>query len=275
MTNAEISGLKEEARVSILHGDIRKADAAQKKYEEKLKQKEEEMFKNCQKKAEISLKSIIKNYKENLEIINSSFYDIEISVRQRSDLSFQNAQAIHIRQLIRLEKSFAVERMRAQKRLVKDSQLYQKQVQSFIKLGDQEAAEYAKQNADESKEKELNRRIEDINKDFDAQRKIIFDKQKNELRILDEKLVNNLAQVEKTKQIQMESQQNQLKVSVLSSIHKIIEKIPINSVTRKQKAAISKALHSYAQDYIHKALNLQLNLTNKADPVSVNGSETT
>ena len=268
MNDEEISGLKEEHRQQVLNGNFEKAKITGSRLQTKLKEKENLLFERYKKKATTSVKAAITQYKNNLEIINSSFDDIEISVRQRCDLSFQNAQAIHIRELIELEKSFAVERMRAKNRLVKDTAIYQKQAVGLMKMGDKEGAETALQNADESQEKEQNRRIMDINKAFDAQRKSIFEKQKNELRILDEKLVNNLQQVQQTKEIQINSQQSQLRVLIQGSIRNIIDKIPINTMSRKQKAELSKELHSYAQTLVENELNVHLNLTIVPEPVN-------
>ena len=268
MHDEEISGLKEEHRKNVMNGNFAKAKQTESRLQTKLKENENVLFERYKKKATTSIKSAILKYKNNVEIIDSSFKDIEMSVRQRCDLSFQNAQAIHIRELIELEKCFAVERMRAKSRLVKDCQIYQQQAVGLMKMGDREGAEYALQDADESHEKEMSRRVQDINKAFDAQRKSIFEKQKNELRILDEKLINNLEQVQQTKQIQINSQQNQLRVQIQGSLRNIIEKIPINTMTRKQKAELSKELHSYAQTFVENELNVHLNLTIGPEPIN-------
>ena len=269
MIDEEIAGLKEEHRTNILAGKTKQAEKTNMKLQTKIQQRDAELLEKFKSKTKLLLEKIVDNYKTNMEILENTFDDLEISVRQRCDLAFQNAQAIHIRELVRLEKAYAVERIRAKQRPVKDSMLLEKQGQVLLKIGDETGADIAFQDANESREKEMSRRISEVNKTFDAQRKITFDKQKNELRILDEKLVTHLEQLNITKQIQIEAQESQLKISVQAALHKVNEQISLYKFSRKQKADISKELKIFAEEYIRTQLDKKFNLSpTKADPNS-------
>ena len=258
MEDEEFLGLMNKRENLIKEKEFAQAATVDVEIQDKIRKKEQDTFDELKEKTQELVDEAIVKYNSNVEMIVSSFKDIEFAVRERADISFQNAQSTHIRELINIEKEFAVERLRSEKRTVKDEEILKKKGNTLLKNGEKEAAGCVFIEADKAREAELKRRASEINKTYENQRKAIIEKQKNELRILDEKLVNNLQQVDAARVSQLEAQVTQLRVSIISILNKVTEGISLHVFTRKQKADFSKKLGSFVQSYVADLVDLNL-----------------
>lgn len=217
----------------------------------------EDLYSEIQDSISDEIDRIISSYYENCDLINSSINEVEMEARLRADVSFQNLQGEHIKELIQVEKQYALEVIRAKLRKCPQVEYLKKQAAGLARIGDFRGSHDAEDQAIIEQENEIRHRKANIDKAFDSQRKSVLTRQKSELAILDQKLVDNLQQIAAIRDSQQKMQLQKLKVGIQSILQHSCDSIPIKMNNPKKKVEIMKRLKEFASAKISDICTLE------------------
>ena len=217
----------------------------------------DELYQDIQSRISAEIDKATSSYYENCQLIESSINEVEMEARLRADASFQNLQGEHIKELIQVEKQYALEIIRAKTRLIPAVENLKRKATTLSKIGNTAESRQAEQEAQKEKENEIKRRKAEVDKAFDSTRKTIFTRQRSELSILDEKLKAQLNQITTIKEAQMKSQLQKLKVAIQSILAHSCDVIPNHLNNPKNKTDIMKKLQGFANEKLKEICNTE------------------
>lgn len=176
--------------------------------------------------------------------------EAELEVREHYDLAFQDVQTRHLQELMEVEKEYALEVIKARKRPVPMQIEYQRQARQLAKDNDFDTALRLRTKAEEAFEIEMHTRRVAINSKFNQIRKLAYTKMRNELLILNNKLIEAINANQKELEDKNASIERTFKVNYLSAQQKALLDLTKVFKSRESKLMISEKLNNYVREIV-------------------------
>ena len=155
--------------------------------------------------------------------------------RLKVDSLFQNFQARHLSELIKIEETYAHQILKEKDRSIPKYNELIKQAQGLAKANDFDGALRIQDKAEKIKATDFQQRRMLIDKKFNSLREKVYERQKNELLSLNQKLSSYLSYCKKKFDEKVEQENEQFRVSIIRE-----EKSAIFSSTKSVKDKNSK-----------------------------------
>ena len=201
---------------------------------------------------------LVQQFEENIQGNNSEIDEQEMLLRQKTDIAFQEIQQNQLFELISLEKKYVLDILRSKKRKYRDQLILVKQAVDLALIEEYDSAKITKKKADKSFNNDVEKARYLIDKTYSANRKSLYDKQRTELSILNEKLRTGLQNFEVMREHARKSEEKQLKVQIIDTLESLLDSLPEEIKAPRIKAQFTKELSDYAQSHLdHIGLILQ------------------
>lgn len=188
-----IEQLTELKRKYINNLDFAKAKLCEDKINQLKHNRKEDAKKYAEREIREGMSKIHEEYLKSIQYYKEGFVSYELEIRERYDNAFQDMQSRHIKDLIDIEKQYALEVIKSKNRRCTESDNLKEQAKKLANGNNFDDAMRFKIKAEKALVMELEMRRAKIDAKYDTIRRQIFDRQKNELLILSEKLQNEVA----------------------------------------------------------------------------------
>lgn len=188
-----IEQLTEIKRKYINNLDFAKAKLCEDKINQLKHNRKEDAKKYAEREIREGMSKIHEEYLKSIQYYKEGFVSYELEIRERYDNAFQDMQSRHIKDLIDIEKQYALEVIKSKNRRCTESDNLKEQAKKLANGNNFDDAMRFKIKAEKALVMELEMRRAKIDAKYDTIRRQIFDRQKNELLILSEKLQNEVA----------------------------------------------------------------------------------
>ncbi|OHS95916.1 hypothetical protein TRFO_37966 [Tritrichomonas foetus] len=198
-------------------------------------------------------------YKANCDAALAEIEREEFEIRINADNTFQEMQMRHIDELIRLEKAYALEIMKAKARPVTKQIEYINQAKRYAKADNFKDANLFRIKGKDAFIEEHRIRRQQIDEKFNIIKKQYFERHKNELVILGDKLKTSLKQKNHVLEGTLNNFLKQFKVSVIAEHKRTIEKLTSQFSGKEIKKVLSNSINQLVYDKMKSVSGIDLN----------------
>lgn len=212
----------------------------------------------------------IQNYydilQNNLAIINENADQCELKQREIADSSFRETCERHMNELKQIQKEYSIEVLRAREKIVPQQLEQERRAKELAKVNDFEGAIRLRALAQKIHDLEHQQRREDINKKYESIKSQVYERQNNELAILSTKLKEALERKQRIVENDIQKQNKQFLVSVISEKQKSSTRLVNGIVNPEKKKAYAEKLDKYANSRVQEISGFVLNKAQSNSP---------
>ncbi|KAK8891164.1 hypothetical protein M9Y10_028370 [Tritrichomonas musculus] len=228
--------------------EFEKARDVENLIQEKRQKDHNEIFERTKESFEQRIEVIYSEFQNNCQIINENASDAEMQIRENADTSFKDLRDRHIDELTKMEKEYALEVIRAHRKIVPEQLEQQRRAKELAKANDFEGAVRLRTLAEKIYEQEHIIRRQDIDKKYVSIKNQIFERQKNDLLVLNTKLNDALERNQQLVDNELKKQERLFIVSILAAKQKCIISMTSSIQVPEVKKTLSEKFDKFAND---------------------------
>lgn len=220
------------------------------------------------------INEIYLNYKTNCEEAQSIAEKNEYEIREDIDLSYQDLQDRHIDELIKLEKAFSFEVLKAKSRPVAKQMSLIALAKKHAKQDRFQEAKQLTADSERAFAEEHLMRKQKIDSKFNVIRSQYFERQKNEVLILKEKLRSALEKNNQLLEYQLENNLKQFKLSCHLLHRRAIEQLISQFHKIETKNFLKNSISQFFYQKLKSVSGLDFNPLSASPKISKNNQPT-
>ncbi|OHT15355.1 hypothetical protein TRFO_42552 [Tritrichomonas foetus] len=212
--------------------------------------------------AKIRIVEVVQNiyqiYCENIKNIKENEADEELKEREKADISFAEIRDRHIEELTVIEKEFALEVYREKQRPVKAQLDTITLAKNMAKVNDFAGAVKTRDKAYQLFEQEHIIRRAALDKKYEVIKAQVFEKQRNELLILNQRLRENLTSLQIALKNDLNSQLKLFRVSIRAEHQRIIGDLLKKVKSNEEKRRMSDVLNQLMINQVYQISGIEI-----------------
>lgn len=246
--------------------EFEKARDVENLIQEKRQNDHNDIFEKTKETFEQRVEEIYSEFQNNLEIIKENANDTEMDIRENADTSFKDLRDRHMEELTKMEKEYALEVIRAHRKIVPEQLEQQRRAKELAKANDFEGAVRLRTLAEKIYEQEHIIRRQEIDKKYASLKNQIFERQKNDLLILNTKLNDALERHHQLVDKDIEKQEKLFIVSILAAKQKCIVSMTSSIQIPEVKKSLSEKFDKFANEKTEEVTGYNIAQSQSSSP---------
>lgn len=216
-------------------------------------------IKSASPKIQSDIQNAYNKYIDRCEKAKRVAADEDLVCREKIDLSFQEWQRKHLEELVKIEKEFALELLKAKSRPVKEQLDLIEQAKRLARLDDFDQSILMRQKAEAAYEAEMASRKKAVHEKFKTLRLIALEHQKNDLAVLNKRLSSMLENVKSGLEASLENEKRKLMAQLRSLQQKAVSAVVADLRNAGHKKVAAEKINDYFNQQVCQIAGFALN----------------